>query len=60
MDIVYQLMGTERTETARKKVDAGILVATSYFDKATGELLRRDLSLAVDADFMLGALTGKG
>ena len=56
MTTVYELKGSERKEITTEKVPAGDCVTTSYFDPASGELLRRDIEIRVDPR-LLGALT---
>lgn len=62
MSEIYELNGTERKEIAREKIPSGEAVQTSYYDRVSGLLVRRDVNIEVSEEFMKnsGLMTGTG
>ena len=52
MSDVYEVLGYERKEITREKVDCGDAIKTSYYDPISGILLRRDVNIEVSEEFM--------
>ena len=49
--MIYEPNGTERKEITREKIPCGESVKTSYYDRETGKLLRRDVAIEVSEEF---------